>query len=221
MVDISSTLTQMVGSNAFGSVLYWVGYGLLAFLMIAIMLVTYYFMSFNYKVTVYPIYGSGKDGIFSVQKPKTNRVKWIKKQTAWRKMWPLFNNKDIEPFDAEFIYPGRRLIAFELNNEWVPGRVNIDKTENDMRAEINPVPYFVRNWQGLQYQKNAVEYASPNWWDNNKQFILSIITVAICMATMLAAIYFTYKYLAPGRAEWAQLVGAIKSSGTIPGVGPH
>lgn len=221
MVDIGAAVGQMVGGSVFASVLYWLGYGLLGIALIAVMLVTYHLLSFSYKVTVYPIYGSGKDGVFSVQKPKKNRVKWIKHQTAWRKMWPLFNRKEIEPFDAEFIYPGKRIIAFELNNEWVPGRVNIDKTEGQMRAEINPVPYFVRNWQNLQYQRNAVEYAAPGWWDENKHFVLAIVTVVICLATMLAAIYFTYKYLAPGRADLAAFTSALKSAGTVPGIGPH
>lgn len=221
MVEIGATIAQMVGSNAFGSVLYWVGYALLGIFILLAFGVAYYLLSFNYKVTVYPIYGSGKDGIFSVQRPKTNRVKWIRKQTAWAKLWPLFNRKEIEPFDAEFIYPGKRILAFELNNEWIPGRVNINESEGQLRAEINPVPYFVRNWQGLQYQKNAAEYANPGFWEENKQFILAIATVLICCVTMLVAIYFTYKYLAPGRADLAAFTSALKSAGTVPALGPH
>lgn len=221
MVDVNAALTQMVSSNAFGGAIYWLGYGLLAVVMIAVMLLAYYFLSFNYKVWVFPIYGSGKDGVFSVQKPKSNRIKWIKKQTAWRAMWPIFNRKDIEPFDAEFIYPGKRIYAFELNNEWIPGRVNIDKSEGAMRAEINPVPYFVRNWQGLQYKQNAIEYSNPGWWDENKHLVLGIITVAICVVGMLIAIYFTYKYLAPGRADIQAFTSALRSANTVPVIGPH
>lgn len=221
MVDINAVVGQMVNSSSFGGVIYWLGYGILAIGMIALLGIMYYFISFDYKVTVYPIYGSGKDGVFSVQKPKNNRIKWIKKHTAWRKMWPFMNSKDIEPFDAEYIYPGKRIIAFELNNEWIPGRVNIDKTEGQMRAEINPVPYFVRNWQGLQFQKNALEYANPGWWDENKHLVLGIITVAICMVAMLVAIYFTYKYLAPGRADLQAFTSALMNSNTAPAIGPH
>jgi hypothetical protein len=135
-------------------------------------------------------------------------------------MWPLFNKKDIEPFDAEYIYPGKRIIAFELNNEWIPGRININKDEEHIRAEVNPVPYFTRNWQCLQYKQNAIEYSNPGWWEENKSFILGIVTVAICIAGMLAAIYFTYKYLAPGRADIQAFTAALRSSTTIPAIGP-
>lgn len=221
MVNIDVALTQMMNSGAVGSVFYWLGYGILALALMGVLGIGYYFISFNYKVWVFPIYGSGKDGVFSVQKPKKNRVKWIKHQTAWRKMFPLFNRKEIEPFDTEFIYPGKTIYAFELNNEWVPGRININKTEDSMRAEINPVPYFVRNWQGLQYKQNAVEYSMPGFWEENKQLIMGVLTVAICLAAMLAAIYFTYKYLAPGRADLAAFTSAIKNANTAPVIGPH
>lgn len=221
MVDINAAIAQAVGTQQFGSMIYWLGYALAGLLMILIFAVAYYLITFNYKVTVYPLYGSSKDGIFSVQQPKSNKVKWIKKHTAWRKMWPLFNNKDIEPFDAEYIYPGKRIIAFELNNEWIPGRININKDETHIRAEVNPVPYFTRNWQCLQYKQNAVDYANPGWWDENKNFILGIITVAICIGGMLAAIYFTYKYLAPGRADIQAFTSALQAAGTVPPIGPN
>lgn len=221
MVDINAALSSMVGSGTFADVMYWLGYGVLSILLLAAFGAAYYFLTFNHKVMVFPIYGSGKDGIFSVQKPRTNRVKWIKNQTAWRKMYPLFNRKEIEPFDQEYIYPGKRIYAFELNNEWVPGRVNINKSEDSLRAELNPVPYSVRNWQGLQYQKNAVEYSNPGWWDENKHLVLGVLTVGICVAGMLIAIWFTYEYLAPGRADIAAFTSAIKNANTAPVIGPH
>jgi hypothetical protein len=219
-MDVSAAISQMVGTQQFGNAIYWLGYGLLGLFLIFLMFVTYYFISFNYKVTVYPLYGSSKDGIFSVQQPKKNKVKWVKHNTAWRKMWPLFNSKDIEPFDAEYIYPGKRIIAFELNNEWVPGRINISKDEQTIRSEVSPVPYFTRNWQCLQYKANAQEYANPGWWDENKHFIMGIITVAICIVGMLVAIYFTYRYLAPGRADIQAFTSALQSVNTLPAIGP-
>ena len=219
-MDVNAAIMEAVGSQSFGSAIYWLGYGLLGLFLILAMFTAYYFLSFNIKATVYPLYGSSKDGIFAVQQPKTNKVKWIKHNTAWRKQWPLFNNKDIEPFDAEYIYPGNRIVAFELNKEWIPGRINVKQGESGLRAEINPVSYAMRNWQCLQYKQNAVEYSNPGWWDENKNFILGILTVAICIAGMLAAIYFTYKYLAPGRADIQAFTAALRTAGTIPAIGP-
>jgi len=220
VVDIGAALGGLVNTNAFGSLIYWMGYGLLGLVFVGGLGFVYYLSSFNHKVTVYRMFGSGKDGVFSVTKPVSNRVKWTKNKTAWRKLWPLFNNKDIEPFDAEFIYPGRRVIAFEINNEWVPGRINIKESEDTLRAEINPVPYFVRNWQGLQYQKNAIEYATHSFWEDNKALILGFLTVLVCMIAMLIAIYFTYQYLAPGRADLAAFTDALRNAGNLQ-VGPY
>ena len=91
--------------------------------------IAYYYFSFPLKVTVFPLYGSSKDGYFSVGRPRSNKVKWIRHRTAWKRMKPFMNTKEIEPFDSEFIYPGKQIYAFELNGEWIPGRVNIDKDE--------------------------------------------------------------------------------------------
>ena len=221
MVDVSEAVGTMVASQNFGSIIYWLGYGLLTVVLLGVFFMIYYLTSFNIKAQIWPIYGSAKDGIFSVQQPKFNRVKWIKKETAWRPMKPYFNRKEIEPFDAEYIYPGKRVYAFELNNEWIPGRVNINTTEDKMRAEINPVPYFVRNWQGIQYKQNAMEYANPGWWDENKNLVLGVITVAICMTAMCIAIYLTYQYLAPGRADIQSFTAALQTATTAPNIGPH
>lgn len=220
-MDVNAAILSAVGSQTFSSAIYWLGYGLLGLMIVALFFFIYYMTSFDYTVTVYPMYGSSKDGIFSVQSPKKNKIKFIKKGTAWRKQWPLFNNKEIEPFDAEYIYPGKRIIAFEFNGDWIPGRINIDTSENKMRAEINPVPYFTRNWLCQQYKQNALEYSNPGFWEENKTFILGIITVAICIAGMLAAIYFTYKYLAPGRADIQAWTEALKNVNTVPSIGPH
>lgn len=217
---MSSVLSSIDFGGGLISALYWSGYIVLVLIILGMIFTLWYLLSFNIKVNVLPLYGSGKDGIFSVQKAKKNRVKWIKKHSAWRKMWPLFNRKELEPFDSEYIYPGNQVYAFEINNEWIPGRINIQQTEKELRSQINPVPHFIRNWQSLQHKKDALEFASNNWWDENKPLIIAILTVAICCATCLISVYLTYKYLAPGRADWASLLGAIRSVNTIPGVGP-
>jgi len=90
-------------------------------------------------------------------------------------MYPLFNKKDIEPFDQEFVYPGKQIYVFDLNGAWIPGRININKTEGKLRAEINPVPYYVRNWQSLEHKKNAQEFSEHDFWAENKIFYYAFI----------------------------------------------
>jgi hypothetical protein len=206
-------------SGAISNLMYWVGYGVLILFILAVFGSVYYFMSFPMKANVYPLFGSGKDGVFSVGKYKSNRVKWIKDHSAWYALWPLFNKKNIEPFDDEFIYPGKQLYAFDLNGRWFPGRININKTEETIRAEINPVPYWVRNWQALEYKENALEFAKQDFWTQNKAFIWMLLSVAICCALCGVTIYLSYKYAAGGTDAMKGLTNAITgitSSGIAP-----
>lgn len=195
---------------------YWLGIILVSALLIALLVVAYYYFTFNYSMLVFPLYGSGKDGVFSVGRPKKNRVKWVNKRTAWRKLKPYFNRKDEEPFDSEFIYPGKKLYAFDLNGNLIPGRINIKQSEGQIRAEINPVPHYVRNWQSLQHKKNAIEFAKHDWWTDNKALFITLIICGINLALCAFVIWFTYKYAMGGREDIQNLARIIQDIGSIP-----
>jgi len=177
----------------------------------------YHVLSFKISATVFPLFGSGQDGVFSFGKAKGNRIKWVNKKTAWRSLWPLFNRIDREPFDSEFIYPGNKVYVFELGDEWSPGRVNIDLKEEEIRAEINPVPFVVRNWQSLTHKKNAAEFAQHNFWEDNKYFIMGVVAVLMCCILCGVTVYFTYKFAAGGVQQAASLTNALKNFGSIAG----
>lgn len=198
-------------------IMYWVGVIFASAICIGTLYFLYHILSFKIKATVYPLYGSGKDGVFSFGKPKSNKVKWINNKTAWRSLWPLFNRIEREPFDNEFIYPGNRIHVFALGDEWSPGRININMSENEIRAEINPVPFVVRNWQSLTHKKNAAEFAKHNFWEDNKYFIMGVLAVLICCITCLITIYFTYKFSTGGVNAAARLTDALQNFGSIPG----
>lgn len=218
MAELIPGLGSLDWFSALAQTVYWIGILLLATIIIGVFAVLIYWTLFNIKVTVIPIYGSGKDGVFSIGSPKKNRVKWSNHKTIWRKLWPLFNREEIEPFDSEYIYPGQRIYAFELNNQWVPGRVNIDQTEKKLRAEINPVPYYVRNWQSLTAKKHAIEFAKQSFWEENKMMIITLGVITFNLILCGATIYFTYKFAVGGTASMDGLTAAIKNIGTIPGV---
>jgi len=211
---LSDALGAMDWGTLLSQTIYWVGWGLLSVIIIAAMIAVYMFMTYNIKVTQWKLYGSGKDGAFAFSTPKWNRVKWIKKRTAWRALLPLFNSKDIEPFDQEYQYPGSRIYTFILNNEWIPGRVNIDKTENEIRAEINPVPICMRNWQSLQHKKNAMEFAKHTFWDDNKTLIMATIMGFGMLAAGLAFIWMTYKLAGAGASDISALTSALRNWGS-------
>jgi hypothetical protein len=198
-------------------IMYWAGVVIASGFILGVLYAIYYASSFRIKATIFPLYGSGTDGVFSVGQPKGNKIKWINKHTAWKALWPLFNRVEREPFDSEYIYPGNRVYVFSLNNEWSPGRININQTEDKIRAEVNPVPFVVRNWQSLTHKKNAMECAQHNWWEDNKYFLMGVIAVAICCALCGVTIYFTYKFSTGGVQAATNLANALQSFGTIPG----
>ena len=200
--------------------IYWGGIAIISLSILAVFAATYYWFMFKYNVVVFPLYGSGKDGVFSFGKPKGNKVRWTKRKNAWRKLWPLFNKVEIEPFDSEFIYPGNKIYAFELNNEWVPGRVNISQSEEKIRCEINPVPYYTRNWQSLQHKKNEIEFAKHDWWTDNKAIVITLIICGINLALCGFTVWFTYKFAMGGRADIQSLRDAIQSLSIVQGALP-
>lgn len=200
-----------------GNIIYWTGYGLLAILILVGFWFAAQFTQYKIKALIFPLYGSGKDGIFSIGKPKKNRIRWINSRTAWKSWYPLMNRKEREPFDTEFIYPGSLVYIFELNDEWLPGRINIKETENEIRGEINPVPYYVRNWQSLTHKKIAQQFAKKGFWEENKTIIMTIAVVAICCILCGATIYFTFKFATGSSGQISALTTAINNIGNIGG----
>lgn len=215
---LSGALSGMNFTGMWVQVLFWVGYGLIGLLVLGVLVAIYYLLSFNVKANTWNLYGSGKDGVFSVSKQKWNRLKWINKKTAWRPLFPLFNKMELEPFDSEYVYPGKQVYAFVLNDKWMPGRINIDNTEETIRCEVNPVPYYVRNWQSLQHKKNAKEFAEHNFWEDNKYFFMVIVTAVLCLVMVGVTVYFTYKFATGGNAAMSNLANALRGFNTIPSI---
>lgn len=204
-----------------GQVMYYAGIFFLAIIILVVFTGIWYVMRFRIKATVIPMYGSGKDGIFSFGKPKKNRIMWTNHRTAWKSLLPLFNKKEREPFDTEYIYPGNQIYIYELNDEWVPGRINVNRTEKEIRAEINPVPYFVRNWQSLQYRKHEIEFAKQNFWTENKQLLVTLAVIACVCILCGATVYFTYEFAGGAKESMDVLSSAIKGIGNIAGNAPR
>jgi len=201
-------------------IIYWIGWGLASVGILTAMFFGYYLSNFKIKAMIIPLHGSSKDGIFAVGKPKYNKVKWINQKSAWKSMKPFFNKKEREPFDDEYIYPGNRIYAFELNDEWLPGRINITKSEDTIRSEIALIPHRVREWVALQLKKNEIEYAKSGWWEENKQLMITLGVVFLCLCLCGATVYFTYKFAGVGTSAMGNLANAIKNFNVVPGTPP-
>lgn len=217
-------LSALVGSINWGSIIantmYWLGYGLLGLFIILFFVAVFVYTGYNIKVDVFSLYGSGKEDAFSLSKPKKNRFKKIKKGTYWKSLYPLFNSKEMEPFDSKYIYPGNKVYAFKLNDELIPGEIKINYSGDQLRAELNPVPHSVRNWQSLMHRKNNFEFAQHNFWEDNKALIITLAAVVVCCALGGFTVYLTYKFAGGGTTAINSLASAINNMNVIGGVPP-
>lgn len=217
MVDIPG-LTAQNFMGIFSQAMMWVKYIIYGVGISIALWTAYLYMTYNIKADEFRTFGSGKDGVYSVAKRRKNRIKWVNNRTGWKTLFPLFNKNEIEPFSQEYVYPGNQVYAFIVDNVWVPGRININKNEDKLKAEISPVPYYVRRWQSLQHKKNAQEYAEHNSWEDNKHMIITISVIILCLILCGATVYFTYKFGIP-KGEINNLANALKSMVEVPSVG--
>lgn len=173
--------------------------------------------SFPIKCHYWEIYGSGKDGIFTVTKMKKNRFKWNKEKSAWRPLKPFFNKQEVEPFDSEYIYPGRVVYAFKFNEMYHPGRIDI-QAEDRFRGIVKAVPHSVRAWQSLQHKKNAQEFAS-GIFERNRAFIMTILTVLILCVLVGFTFWLIFQFVAPAKESMDGLSSALRgvAEANIPG----
>ena len=215
MVDLGSAMGNLNLGGSVASMVYWGTQLLLGGAVSIAFFAFYHFSSFKIKAEVYPLYGSGQDGIFSVGKTKKNRVKWNKGMNSWKKLYPLFNRKTIEPFDQEYIYPGNNIKVFELNDQWIPGRINITQSEMELRAEINPVPHYIRNWQSLEHKRIDAEFADQDFWSQNKYFLMVLLTAGLCLLMVGITVYFTYQFASGGTETIDSLTAAIQGFGQV------
>jgi len=199
--------------------IYYLGIALLSIALLAVIWFAWRMTTFKIKVTIYPLVGSNKDGIFAIGKPKFNRVKWTKNRMAWVSMKPLMNSKEREPFDQEFIY-GNEIIAYELNDEWIPGRHNLNLEEDTIRAAIQPVPIYLRNWQANKYKEHAEMFSKLDFWSENRTMLTALAVSAMCLIIVGVTVYLTYKFNAGVIVSNNGLMEAIKNFDIIKGIAP-
>lgn len=206
---IGNALGQVEWFAAFGQAFNMVGMLLIAVVILAIFFTVGHVISFKIKATVFPMYGSGKDGIFSVGKPKKNRVKWNKQRNAWFKLYPLFSKKEIEPFDSEYIYQGNNIYVSEFNDQWTPIKIDVGEIENKQTIEFKTIPHSVRNWQSLMHQKHEVEFARQGFWEENRNLLVTL-GVVFCLCCLVGAtMYFHYKFAGGSRSDAKMVATAI------------
>lgn len=151
-------------------------------------------------MTYWEVYGNGQDG-YSVDKPKKIRLRFSKDRTSWQ--MPM-KKKVIEPFDSKYMYPGNNVYAFKYGDNYLPARMNFNETNKN----IEPVPYYVKNWHLIELKQNEIEFAKKDFWTQNKTMIVTLCVALGCLGLCAVTVYYCLK-TASGTA--AELQG-VKSS---------
>jgi len=194
-----------------GEAVRWAGIIGASCLSIAALWFIWFYFRHSINVRVVKLYGSSKDGQFSFGKETNNKIRWVDGGTAWKTMWPLFNNKKREPIDQEYQYPGNLVYVFDFEDEWIPGRRNINISEGKIRAEINPIPYYLRNWASLREKSLDLEYQQHDFWSDNKTLIIAMVCALACLAAALFTIWWSYKYATGGMVAMDRLTEALEN----------
>ena len=208
--EITTAFTGFLPSAS--AILLWSGYILLGGICIVAAILISYLNSFNYKIRYWTMIGeigeSGSSEGLTIDKLKTNRAKWNKEKSSWILMKPFLANKTIHPFDARDIYAGNTVYAFKMHEDYIPARImynNVLKT-----ISINPIPFYIKNWQQIELKQNEVEFAKSGWWEQNKFYLMTIITVGACLALAAITIYLTFRFAAPAKESIQGLTNVIE-----------
>ena len=179
-LDISGYMSQFM---------FWGGW--ILFLLLWFGILAWIFVEYQYKIKIYVFKMTGTlTGGLTAGKPKKERVKWNKTKTGWIKRKPFFGKKgEIEPFSEKYMH-GNVGYAFEMSDgTWIPVQISI--RDDGSTGTIGAVPHHIRNWQSLQYKKNAIETRSDD--DLKRQMLQQLGTVFICFIMVCVTVYFCYR----------------------------
>lgn len=169
-----------------GSTMVYVGYILLFALIAGGFFGIYFLMQYKRKAIIVKVSGSGvPDFPYSVGKIVSDRIRVLKTGT-----WIfLFSRRKMEPIDSKHIYPGNKILLFDINGEFVPGKINCNKDA----LSISPIPYSVRRKAELELQQAAQDYEKQDFWTQNKTLLMGLAAVAICCVFAGFVLWLSFK----------------------------
>lgn len=217
--DLIPAIAQINWFEVVGTVAKYVAIVLFMAACIAAAWFATYIGKFKIKALEFPLYASGDSGQYSIGRGKNQRFRWKDKtKTSWVPLLPFGNKIEVEPFSQKYVYDGNRVFCFKYGEKYVPGVINVKKdSEGNIKGDLDIVPHFMRKWQSIMHKQYAQELQKQGFWEENKYFIMGVITVAICCATALATIYISYNMVGASRADMQALTNVIRGLGNIPG----
>lgn len=190
--------------------LFWTVYGILIVIVCAALYFFYYSTQFKIKMYYWQIYGNAQEG-FTIDKLKKIKLKFNKERTAWN---IFLKKKSIEPFAANYMYPGNTCYAFKFGESFIPAKININKELKN----IIPVPSHVKNSHFLELQENEIEFSKKDFWTQNKTLLVTLIVAAFCCGLCALTVYYCLKTASGTASDINQVANALKGLKAFAGV---
>lgn len=191
--EISKVIGTFIDANLFGQVVTYIGYALLAVLVVGVFYVLYLMIQYKYKVS-YPVLHYGED------KKSARVIAWKKdyacntKVGGVRKQKLLFKRLVIEPFKESEVHPGNKINVLRFNQDgtyqYMP---SIKFTEEISKFElIAPEESY---WGIMQLKDNAQSYTSED--AQRRMLTMTVATIVLCLILCGLTVWLSLK--SPGK----------------------
>jgi len=180
-------------------------------------IIIYLWMQYKYKVIIFEKGGVGlpnENNTYSVGRIKKDRMRLVKdkaKQVIAFKL--LFSNKKIKPLDMKNIMPNNYAFLFRTTPDtFVP----VDFTCGNPVANLSVIDMDVKKWQQLEITQAYQDYQKHDFWTDNKQFIMTLLTVGFCCALAGFVIWISFQKADTIVPALERLAGAFRDANVIP-----
>jgi hypothetical protein len=174
---------------------------------------TYVFLFFRKKVTIFHVTGSGgKTDQLTISKKSWDYVR-ENRDGSWT--WLMRGFKREEAFPDKSVYPGNTVIAFKLGTHIFPGRADLSSLTDFM---VQPVPYDMRKKMELEYQQIDIDLQKQDWWSQGgKQMLMALGFSLIVIGFAAFVVWLAFAKTNTIVPQLQSLTDAMKSFGDIPG----
>lgn len=202
--EISNAVGGLFNSQVMQKFVVYVGWSILALLILGSFVVVYYLIQFKYKVT-YPVilYDSDKNSA-QILKFKKDRARIIKRKNGIRKTQFLFQRKITEPIRQEDVKPGNIINLLRINDDGTYTTLpsfRLDKVQRKVGTETKqydePVEFeYLTNEEKMWCVLELKETQQSNQLEDAQKRILTYTLIAIGLlgAIVIAGIWLTLKY---------------------------
>jgi hypothetical protein len=186
----------------------WLMWGLLGFLVLAVIGVGYFWFQYKYKVTIMERRGSGGGDDYYVGKIRSDRARIIKDKAGNEHWKLLFSNKKIPPIPDKFVYGASQIYLFKAAADiFIPMRIQCGNPS----GSFIPIDVDTKMWVMNEMKQAAMDYQAKSAWEQFSPYLVMSGTILFCLALVGVTIWLTFKYAGGGVNAMDRLSNSIQN----------